>query len=75
MNDTGKPTIPEHHRVLIAATVAAICGPDARILRAVPVVAEPDAWTRLGRAAIHYSHSLPGRDGLARFGPKHNRGR
>jgi hypothetical protein len=67
------PTIPEHHRILIAAAVAAACGPGARVLNVVPAEAEPDSWARLGRMAIHHSHSLPGRDGLARFGPKDNR--
>jgi hypothetical protein len=69
------PTIPEHHRVLIAAAVAALCGPDARVLRAVPLQFETGAWARSGRMAIHRSHGLPGSDGMARFGPKHNQGR
>jgi hypothetical protein len=75
MDETHAPTIPEHHRVLIAAAVAAVCGPGARVLKAVPAGDEAGSWARLGRMAIHYSHSLPGRDGLARFGPKHDRGR
>ena len=68
------PNIPEHHRVLIAAAVAAVCGPNARVLRAVPLQTEAGGWARFGRMAIHHSHSLPGRDGIARFGPKHNQG-
>jgi hypothetical protein len=75
MNETFPPTIPEHHRILIAAAVAAVCGPDARVLGAVPVQTDADTWTRLGRMAIHHSHSLAGRDGMAQFGPKHNLGR
>ena len=69
------PTIPEHHRVLIAAAVAAVCGPDVRVLRAVPLRVEAGAWARFGRTAIHSSHSLPGRDGMASFGPKDHQGR
>ncbi len=75
MDENRPPGIPEHHRILIAAAVAAVCGPDARILHAAPAQTETGAWARLGRMAIHYSHSLPGRDGLARFGPKYNKGR
>lgn len=69
------PAIPEHHRILIAAAVAAVCGPDARVIGAVPLQIEAGAWARFGRTAIHHSHGLPGRDGMARFGPKHNQGR
>jgi hypothetical protein len=69
------PAIPEHHRVLIAAAVAAVCGPDALIVGALPISLELGDWARLGRIAVQSSHSLPGRDGLARLGPKHDRGR
>jgi len=69
------PAIPEHHRVLIAAAVAAACGPDARVIGTWQVVAAAGEWARLGRIAVQSSHSLPGRDGLARLGPKHDRGR
>jgi hypothetical protein len=75
MHPTQPPIVPEHHRILIAAAVAAAYGPGARVLGIAPVEGELGGWARLGRMAIHHSHSLPGRDGLARFGPKHNRGR
>ena len=77
MDEYRPPSIPEHHRVLIAAAVAAVCGPEARVIRAAPAEAEAEAtdWARLGRMAIHHSHSLPGRDGLGRLGPKFDRGR
>ncbi len=54
---TFEAPVPERHRVLIAAAVAAVVGPGARILGIMPASAEPAAWTRSGRAAIHGSHN------------------
>jgi hypothetical protein len=57
-------TINERHRILIAAAVAAVCGPAARVLSIKPSVrsaaASPSAWTRQGRIAVQSSHSLAG---------------
>ncbi len=53
--------ISERHRILIAAAVAAVCGPTARVLSIKPAASLPppaNAWTRQGRLAVKSSHSL-----------------
>jgi hypothetical protein len=72
MRDT---IVPKEHRVLIAAAVAAVCGANARILGVVPVeAAARNQWGRLGRIAIHGSHSLPRKDGITRLLAKQDPG-
>jgi hypothetical protein len=67
--------IPSHHLALIAAAVAAVCGKGASILGIAPVeTAVENAWGRSGRIAIHDSHRMPGRGGIARQVAKQNPG-
>jgi hypothetical protein len=53
-----KTVLPdEHHRVLIAAAVAAVCGENARILGIAPAeVKARNAWTIAGRINLQSSH-------------------
>jgi hypothetical protein len=67
--------LPDHHLAIIAAAVAAVCGDGAHILGIVPVEARAaNAWGRSGRMAIHNSHRMPRRDGIARLLAKQDPG-
>lgn len=67
--------LPEHHLAIIAAAVAAVCGDRARILAIAPAgTGAENAWGRSGRIAIHGSHRLPDRDGIARLLTKQDPG-
>ncbi len=59
-NESSQPDheIPEEHRVVIAAVVASIAGPYARIAGIRPAAEGAGAWATRGRAAIHASHNI-----------------
>jgi hypothetical protein len=74
MAETTVP-IDKRHRVLIAATVAAVYGNNARVLGIVPAAADVrGSWARAGREAIHNSHQPSGQAGTARLLEKKNPG-
>jgi hypothetical protein len=50
--------VPEAHRVIIAAAVAAALGPRARLLGIEAVDESVSDWTRRGRTALQRSHNL-----------------
>jgi hypothetical protein len=54
--------IPQRHMVVIAAAVAAVCGPGART-RQIRAVNHPvsSTWARQGRMVLQQSHDLGGR--------------
>jgi hypothetical protein len=52
--------MPEHHRVVIAAAIAAVCGPRARV-RQIRAINQnmSGKWALQGRLVVQSSHNFP----------------
>jgi hypothetical protein len=72
---TGRPGgVPQHHLVIIAAAVAALCGENARILAIHSSHASGNPWGLSGRVAIQGSHNPRVHEGIERLLTKQNPG-
>jgi len=72
---TARPEpIPQHHLAIIAASVAAFCGENARILAIRSSHASGNPWGLSGRVAIQGSHNPRVHEGIERLLTKQNPG-
>jgi hypothetical protein len=52
--------IPKHHRVILAAAVAAVCGTQARVRQIRAITQRVSSkWAHQGRLNVQSSHNVP----------------